>query len=89
MPPFSIRLESDSVDVIWDERGVCTRCVAESLVHHPAQHRTQPVRVFVVVLPHLLECGVDPHLAGSNADGGVDEVEVGELAVDAVVDYVQ
>lgn len=64
------------------------RSVTESLVHHPTQHCPEPVCVLVVMLPHLLESGTDAHPARCDADGGVNEIEVGELAVDAVVDYV-
>lgn len=41
------------------------------------------------MVPHFLEFNVDVHLVFRDFGEGVDEVEVGELAVDAVVNNVE
>ncbi len=84
--PGADRLQRNGVDVVRDEAAVRAGRVAERLAHHAAQHRAQPVRVAVVVVrPHLLQRRADAHLPARHGCRCVDEVQVRQLPVDAVV----
>ena len=89
VPAIAHRLQGDGVDVVRDEGAVGARGVAEPLAQHPAQHRLEALLVRVVVVPHALQRAADAHLAACDGDGCVEEIEVGELAVHAVVHDVQ
>src|SRR5262245_3821265 len=89
MPAITNRDERDGVNVVWDEGAVRTGSVAETLREHAAEHSLQAVAVRVGVAEHALEGGTHTHLAGSNLHRRVKEVEVGELAICAVVENMQ
>jgi hypothetical protein len=40
------------------------------------------------VLPHALDEALDAHLTSSDVNDGIDQVQVGKLAVGSVIDYV-
>lgn len=62
--------------------------MAKPLRQHTPKHSLQPHLVAIVMMPHALHLDADAHLAARDIDRGVEEVKVGEGAVDAVVEYV-
>lgn len=91
LPALAKRVEGDGVDMVRDEAAVGARGVAQALLEHAAEHGLEAGLVLVTALevPHLLEANGDTHLALGDVADGVDEIEVGELAVDAVVGNVE
>ncbi|OSS46628.1 hypothetical protein B5807_08353 [Epicoccum nigrum] len=81
--------QRNGVDVVGDEGAVRPRCVAQPLAHHPPQHGAQALLVRVPVVEHALDGNANAHLARRDLHGRVEQVEVGQLAVDAVVLDVQ
>ena len=89
LPALAHRRQRDRIHMIGHEDAMGPAGDAEALPQHAAQHGGQAGIVAVVVLPHALQAGADAELAAGDADGGVEEVEVWELPVHAVVGDVQ
>ena len=89
VPPIPHGAQRDGVNVVRDERAVRPRRVAQPLAHHAPQHRAQPLLVRVPMVEHALDRDPNAHLARGDLHGRVEQVEVGQLAVDAVVLDVQ
>ncbi len=85
LPALADGLQRDCVDMVRDEAAVRTRGVPEALTEHASEHRAQTVSIAVVVFPHLLDRDADTHLAAGDRGGGIHEVQIRELSVDAVV----
>lgn len=75
--------------MVGDEAAVGARGVAEALADHASQHCLETLGIAVVVFPHPLERNPDAHLTAGNRDGRVEQVKVGQLAVDTIVNYVK
>lgn len=84
VPPAAHRLDRHRVDVVRDEAAVGARGVAQALAQHAAQHGPQAVLVRVAVPPHPLQRRALA-LPVRDVDHRVDQVQVGQLPVDAVV----
>jgi len=41
------------------------------------------------VFPHLLQGTADSHLGAGNRDNSVEEIEIGKLAVNPIIDYMK
>lgn len=74
--------------MVRDEAAVSACSVPKTLVQHAAEHCPEAVRILVCMLLHLLYRGGHAHLTTGNVDNGIDEIQVGQLAVGAVIDYV-
>ena len=85
LPALAVRLDSEGIDVIGHETAVWTGGMSNSLLQHASKHRLLTIGILARVLKHSLNIGRDAHLATGNVDNGIDEVEIGELAVDPVV----
>lgn len=88
VPALPKGLQRHRVDMVRDEAAVRTCRIPNSLVEHTSKHRFESVRVASFVVFHVLDGRLDAHLTSSNIDNGVDEVEIGQLPVCAVVDDV-
>lgn len=89
MGALAERLHRHRVHVVRDEAAVRAGAVADALLEHAAQHGLEAVRIPAVVVAVALDEAVDAHLAAGDVADGVDEVQVWQLAVDAVVDDLQ
>jgi hypothetical protein len=89
LPPVTFRLQRDCVDVIRNETAVGTGCETHPLFRHPTEHGLQALLVAVVVIPHFLDICADAHLSPSDGNRRIQKIEVGQLAVDAIIDDVQ
>ncbi|PMB63622.1 hypothetical protein BM221_010521 [Beauveria bassiana] len=47
MPAFSVWLQGDRIDMVWNEAAMGTCCKPEALPHHTSQDRMQPVLISV------------------------------------------
>ena len=88
-PALALGLEGDSVNVICHEAAVRSGGVAEALLGHTAQDCIQTRLVAVVVAPHLLQIGANAHLSTCDGHRGIEEIKVGQLSIDTVIDNVQ
>ena len=61
----------------------------QSLSQHASQHSLQTIIIAIRMFPHLLNAHANAHLVRRDAGYGVKQVEIGELPVHAVVDYVE
>lgn len=89
MPPISHSLERDGVNMVRNEGAVGTRSVPNTLTDHTTEHGLESFFIAVLVVPHALNCATDAHLATCNLDSGIEQVQVGQLAIDAVIQNVQ
>lgn len=60
--------------------------MAQALADHTAEHRLQSLAIAITVFPHALKHNTDTHLATGYGSSGIEKIEVGQLAVDAIVD---
>ena len=60
--------------------------MAQSLADHTSQHRLQSFAIAIRMFPHALKYNTDTHLATSYGSSRVEKIQVGQLAVDAIVD---
>ena len=63
--------------------------MAEALADHASQHGLQSLLVAIFVVPHALEGNSDAHLPTGYGDSGIEQVQVGQLPIDAIIYYVQ
>lgn len=89
MIPLSCSLDCNCVDMVGNEARVDTSCVTECLVHHSAQHGDEARRVAIVMVVHGMEGSRNVHLFFGDGDEGVEKIEIGKLAIDAVVEDVE
>lgn len=71
--------------MIGDKDTVWTCRVANSLVGHSSEHCLQAFAITIIVVIHVLEGGGDAHLIRRNRHSRIEEIEVRELAIYAVV----
>lgn len=88
MPAFSVWLQRNGVNVVRNEAAVRARSKTKALSHHSTQDRMQPVLVVVGVDFHALDRSMNTHLTACNIDQGVDQVEIRQLAISAIIYYV-
>ena len=60
--------------------------MTKSLVQHASKHGLQSVSVAVGMMPHLLQCRTDTHLPTCDRDYSIQEIQIRELAINAIVD---
>lgn len=63
--------------------------MTQSLSQHASQHSLQTIIIAIRMFPHLLNAHANSHLVRRDVGYGVKQVEVGELPVHAVVDYME
>ena len=59
--------------------------MTNALREHTSKHGLKPLLVGVLVIPHALDHTADAHLTGSNLHCSVEQIQVGKLAVCAIV----
>lgn len=89
MPAVTNGLQCNGVDVVRHEAAVGAGSMSQGLAQHAPDHRLQSGVVTVVVVPHALYGAAYADLASGNVDCGVEEIEIGQLAIDTVVNNVQ
>lgn len=63
--------------------------MAETLVEHAAEHGSETIVIVISMLPHFLKRDSNAHLTAGNGDDCIEKIEVWQLAVDAIIDYVE
>ena len=88
LPAVSLRLNGDGIHMEGKEAAMWPRGLSKSLPNHATPNCLQSRAVAIVVLPHALQKCADPMLARRDGDGGVEQIQVRQLAIDAIIDDV-
>lgn len=88
MPSFAVGLQGHRINMVGNKAAVRTSGVSQPLLHHPAGDGSQTVHVASVVVAHVLDECVNSHLIAGDVRNGVDQVEVRQLAIYAIVNDV-
>lgn len=63
--------------------------MAETLAYHAAEHCLESLFIAIIVIPHALQGAANSHLAAGNGNGSVEKIQIGQLAIDTVVEHVK
>jgi hypothetical protein len=89
MPSFTGRLQGYGVHMVRNKAAVGASGISKALIQHTTEHCLKSILIAIGMASHLLHGGFNTHLASRNVDNRIDEIEIGQLSIRAIVNNVK